>query len=75
MKLITDSIKPISVSGIPFRLTLGGFALNGYFEVNATSLFLGSGNLITPIAIKGAGRPKNSTVSQNCRILSVRPGV
>lgn len=57
MKLITDSIKPISVSGIPFRLTLGGFALNGYFEVNATSLFLGSGNLITPIAIKGAGQP------------------
>lgn len=56
VQMVTDSVQlPVGL-GIAFKLTIPGFVLNGSFPITPESL-IGGGNVISPMAIAGAGQP------------------
>lgn len=57
VRMITDTIRT------PFGLiTLPGFLLNGDFEIGLSSI-VGSGDVISPAAVAGAGQPYNQRLA------------
>jgi len=63
IRMRTDSIT-VHFSGTKLPLTVPGFAVNGKFPINPTSLLLNAGTVISPASLKGSGQPINKRLAK-----------